>query len=470
MKRLEIDQPTIENLFAGRNGIFSIPFYQRPYSWREDQCAELWFDVNYFAFPDGRADAFDPDTDGYFLGNMVTYPNEQNQIEVVDGQQRIITLLLFMRALYEDLRETENGKHLGKCIWYFAENAIPDMARPRIVSSAILDTNQNSLKKILVSGTPVAGDQSNYAVNYRFFRAQIAEFKAKIPNNLEKLAARLMRNVYVTRMEAVSEEQALQLFLTINDRGMSLRIADIFQAKLYADAKSKSDETASIFLDRWQSLDERCRKLFDVDKILSPIEFAFLLYAQAHRGKVSYKNLKEIYSENDYALLRSASTIKGIEALVDFCAALHSAGRQLIVPDGIAQKAYVLFRCNKVAAWYLLTAYFFKRRDTGNIYDEHLDAFLERAIAFLLRAAVMCDTFKAIRPHALCAATPYLISGDVPDDEKVSEEIVRSNLTHFPELKSYQRLRSVIVNWWTFRDENQPRVPWKTKLELEHIF
>ena len=473
MRRLEIDQPSVEHLFAGDNGIFSIPFYQRPYSWTEDQCAELWYDVNYFAFPNGRADEFKPDDNWYFLGNMVTYPNEQKQIEVVDGQQRIISLLLFMRALYEELRDTENGRQLGKCLWYFEEDRVADMTRPRIISNSILDTGKKSLKQILVSGAPASGDQSNCAVNYRFFRAQIAEFKAKTPANLEKLAARLLRNVYVTRMEADSEEQALQLFLTINDRGMSLRIADIFQAKLYADAKNREDgdEAAMAFLDKWKSLDERCKKLFDGDRNLSPIEFAFLLYAQTQRDNASWKNLKEVYSSNDYALLKSEQTLKDIEALLAFFATLHTVGKQLIVPDSISQKAYVLFRCNKTTAWYLLTAYYFKRRKPdANIYDEHLDAFLSRAIAYLISSVAAFDNFKVTRPYAIIEATPNLISGDIPDNAKIFEESVRANLSRFFELKSYQRAQRVIVNWWTFKDESQSRVAWNVKLEMEHIF
>ena len=371
MKTLDINQPTVERLFTDGNGIFSIPFYQRPYSWTEDQCAELWYDLNYFAFPYGRADEFNPEQNGYFLGNMVTYPGETRLFEVVDGQQRIISLLLLMRALYEELRETENGRALGKCIWFFEENGVIDMTRPRIISNSVLDKGKNALKQILVSGTPVAGDQNNCAVNYRFFRSQIAEFKTKTPDNLEKLAARLLRNVYVTRMEANSEEQALQLFLTINDRGMSLRIADIFQAKLYADAKARGDEEATVFLKKWASLDDICKKMFDGDRNLSPIEFAFLLYAHTQRDNANWKNLKEIYSENDYALLKSSQTLKSIEALLNFFATLYTTGRQLIVPDAVAQKAYVLFRCNKTTAWYLLTAYFFKHQNTsGNIYDE----------------------------------------------------------------------------------------------------
>lgn len=471
MKKLNIDQPTLEQLFAGFNSNFSIPIYQRPYSWTEDQCDELWDDINYFAFPNGRADGFDSNGDGYFFGTIVTYPDGHNQIEIVDGQQRIMSLLLLMRALYEELRETENGRQLGKCIWHFSEDAVADMSCPRITSNAILDKNNNSLKQILVSGTPAASDKSNYAVNYRFFRAQIAEFKAKTPDNLDKFAGRLLRNSYVIIIEANSEKQALQLFLTINDRGMPLRIADIFLAKLYEDIKTRGDDEATIFLDKWQNIDDRCKKLFDADRNLSPLEFVFLLYAQTHRDKASYKNLQDIYSDNDYALLKSPQTLKDIDDLLGFLGSLHTVSSQVHVPNEIAQKAYILLRCNKLTAWYLLTNYYFERRNAKeNIFDAQLEAFLDRSIAYLIRSVAAFDNFKVTRPYAILNVMPQLMSGDIPDNIKISETSIRSNISRFFDLKAFQRAQRVIVNWWTFKDENQPRVPWKSKLEIEHIF
>ena len=94
MSKLNVDQKTIYELFSDKRADFLIPDYQRPYAWSEEQCQTLWDDIFSFAFPENNADNFDDRKDEYFLGSIVTYKNENDQSEIIDGQQRLTTLLL----------------------------------------------------------------------------------------------------------------------------------------------------------------------------------------------------------------------------------------------------------------------------------------------------------------------------------------------------------------------------------------
>lgn len=59
----------------------------------------LWDDIFSFAIPDeGRTD-FDSNSE-YFLGPIVTFKNDDNKMEIIDGQQRFTTLMLLLRAFY----------------------------------------------------------------------------------------------------------------------------------------------------------------------------------------------------------------------------------------------------------------------------------------------------------------------------------------------------------------------------------
>lgn len=100
MSKLNVDQKTIKDLLTDKSANFLIPDYQRPYAWEEDECQTLWDDIYSFAFPDNNIDAFKA-TDEYFLGAIVTYKNEKRQSEVIDGQQRLTTILLLLRAFYD---------------------------------------------------------------------------------------------------------------------------------------------------------------------------------------------------------------------------------------------------------------------------------------------------------------------------------------------------------------------------------
>ena len=101
MSKLNIDQKTVKDLFSGKKTNFLIPDYQRPYAWGETECMTLWEDLFLFSFPESDYEEFDSDNDEYFLGPIVTFKNEEGKMEIIDGQQRLTTLMLLLRAFYD---------------------------------------------------------------------------------------------------------------------------------------------------------------------------------------------------------------------------------------------------------------------------------------------------------------------------------------------------------------------------------
>ena len=99
MSKLNVDQKTIKELFQDKKADFLIPDYQRPYAWGEAECQTLWDDIFSFAIPDEGRIEFDSNSE-YFLGPIVTFRNLNSKLEVIDGQQRLTTLMLLLRAFY----------------------------------------------------------------------------------------------------------------------------------------------------------------------------------------------------------------------------------------------------------------------------------------------------------------------------------------------------------------------------------
>ena len=122
MSKLNVDQKTIFDLFLDKKADFLIPDYQRPYAWGEEQCQTLWDDIFLFSFPDNNYEAFD-DNEEYFLGSIVTFKNEKGKSEVIDGQQRLTTLMLILRAFYDKFSNMQDKNsiltrdRIEKCIW-----------------------------------------------------------------------------------------------------------------------------------------------------------------------------------------------------------------------------------------------------------------------------------------------------------------------------------------------------------------
>ena len=87
---LSAEQKSIEDVFY-TNDQYIIPNYQRAYSWRYDQCNQMYLD--FLSAYQNKAD--------YFIGNIIIArgQDERKKPQVVDGQQRLITLWILLKVL-----------------------------------------------------------------------------------------------------------------------------------------------------------------------------------------------------------------------------------------------------------------------------------------------------------------------------------------------------------------------------------
>ena len=295
MSKLNIDkeQNSILALFSKNNADFLIPDYQRPYAWEESECQTLWEDIFNFSFPNNDYSKFDPDNDEYFLGPIVTFRNKNSKIEVIDGQQRLTTLMLLLRAFYEkfknmqDQNSVNTRKNLGECIWKTDEFGNPDKERLKINSEVATDNDKEEFLSILKTGVATENMKSRYAANYRFFQKQIEEFLGNFPSYFPYLPARILNNCVLLPIEADGQDTALRIFSTLNDRGLPLADADIFKAQFYKHYSDKQEKEE--FIKRWKDLEYIVNQIFH-PKTGTPMDELFTRYMYFERAKLKEKS------------------------------------------------------------------------------------------------------------------------------------------------------------------------------------
>lgn len=82
---------------------FTVPLYQREYSWSLDQVSDLFYDI------------FETDDDGHFLGSLLLYKKENNsRMEIVDGQQRMTTLFILLFSILKTLEPSGKTKAIER--------------------------------------------------------------------------------------------------------------------------------------------------------------------------------------------------------------------------------------------------------------------------------------------------------------------------------------------------------------------
>lgn len=228
-KLTSVEQKKIFDLFGDKDSLFLISDYQRPYAWEDEECLALWYDISEFANPEG---SFNMD-DEYFLGSIVIFANRDKKLEVIDGQQRLITILLMLRAFYQDMENFSDSwsmevrKNLGRCIWITDEQGKPFADKLKIDSQVATDEERNELFDILRSGS--ATGKSRYSRNYMLFLEQIqllTESKDRTSSDIQNVYSmfpnRILNNCILLPIQASTQDAALRIFSTLNDRGKPL--------------------------------------------------------------------------------------------------------------------------------------------------------------------------------------------------------------------------------------------------------
>lgn len=478
MSKLNIDQQTIKELFANKKSDFLIPDYQRPYAWGEAECQTLWDDIFAFAFPENDCTRFKSEEDEYFLGPIVTFKNTDNKLEIIDGQQRLTTLMLLLRAFFskfgnmKDTNAISTGEDIAKCIWKTDEFGNPDKNKLKINSEVSTDEDKEEFLSILKTGNIDETQKSRYAKTYRFFQEKINEFLLEYPSYFAYLPTRILNNCILLPIEAESQDTALRIFSTLNDRGKPLSDTDIFKAqfyKFYSDQGRKEE-----FIKRWKELEVICKDIFDAPSG-SPMDELFSRYMYYERAKQGIKlttteALRKFYEKDKYAILKREETLNNLEKLVQFWKNILSQD-DIIFSERVLRRLAVLNYAPNGMWTYLVSVYFMQYKDENSLLEEQaFFDFLNKITAFIWAYAFMRPGVNALRSPAY----PEMI------------EIVNNRVVDFKEYKfDVDAVRNVIENyvftngrpitksmlaWWAYNDENQQLIPFDVTLEIEHIF
>ncbi|MGR3914930.1 MAG: DUF262 domain-containing HNH endonuclease family protein [Gammaproteobacteria bacterium] len=249
MKAIHARPEPLGNILQGHQ--FAIPEYQRPYSWGVEQCDKLWDDISSF-FDEKKP------TESYFLGSIVVFPCEGDAQtwNVVDGQQRLTTLMILIQILFE---RAGVMKILQRYLYRVHSNTGEVLVgKPRLESRVHASAGRNDredLHCVLDGHDGFTSPKSPFSVNYNHLKGKVdAWAKDKRPEDLEAFIRALGDRVVLLPLECSAEDDALDLFQIINDRGMHLGDADIFKAKIYSAIASKEDKDS--FISRWGNLSD----------------------------------------------------------------------------------------------------------------------------------------------------------------------------------------------------------------------
>ena len=255
MKRITAVQSSVSDLFS--NSRYQIDYYQRAYRWEQKHAQQLIDDLEeHFeaAYRDGATIAAAAKHDEYFLGSVIIAQHGRSRY-IVDGQQRLTTLLLVLIALHRRLPPGRVRDDVTRLI------AGSDERRPRFPLD--IEDREACLRGLFRTGTYVADqkDRTARALSERY-ELLAADIERDINDKqISAFTTWLMNRVVLVKITTESETDAYTIFETMNDRGLALTPTEMLRGYLLSNVTSpKSRQTAS---DAWMNVISR---LMDLDE------------------------------------------------------------------------------------------------------------------------------------------------------------------------------------------------------------
>ncbi|ESP86862.1 hypothetical protein K933_17302 [Candidatus Halobonum tyrrellensis G22] len=246
---MEIDasESTVQNAFSDKS-TYTVPDYQRPYSWKKEQWIDFWTDLNSIG-----------ENDTHFLGSIVLIKNETgfsrlNKLEVVDGQQRLTTISLLLCAMRSRYKETGDANGIGELIdtEYLYER---DDRNEKHSKLSLSQYDGQDYENILEGRENAIDNDSRLLAGLEFFEDKLSDCGTK---ELDELRRKLSNQMTIVVVQCNDAGSAFRLFETLNNRGMELSAVDLMKNALLQTATEKyGGSTSSEYInirEQWEYL------------------------------------------------------------------------------------------------------------------------------------------------------------------------------------------------------------------------
>jgi hypothetical protein len=214
---------------------YIIPIYQRPYSWTDEQLRKFISDI-FTSFWGNDGNSIE---EPMFIGTMqLSTKNDNNEQEIIDGQQRLTTFLILLKVLKVKFSNCEELTKINlEWLSTRVNNGKQQLYLQEVVTSD-LSFNDETLNPYL---------KNAFLINELIVEQTKDEEGQSLLFDIDRFINHLLSNVYFVVIETrAGLSKTLQIFNAINTTGLDLNGGDIFKIRMYEYLRDKKgkDETA----------------------------------------------------------------------------------------------------------------------------------------------------------------------------------------------------------------------------------
>lgn len=258
---------------------FVVPDYQREYVWgADDQVEQFLSDI------DNEYDPATKEPPAYFIGSIIIV-NRDGKYDVIDGQQRLTTIVIslcVLRDLLEGQELDERQSNYLKTVREWLSHFDIETDDMQVRLELQYEESKDYLNQLIL-GRPYEGDATasikRMSDAYHRIRDHFQQYFDDSLDALTNYARYFLTRIELVVIKSKNVSSALKIFETINQRGVGLNAMDLVKNLLFSEAR---DVDFSAIKETWRSLVKNLEGSRDGDK---PLRFLkYFLVARYHKG------------------------------------------------------------------------------------------------------------------------------------------------------------------------------------------
>jgi len=444
-----------------------VPIYQRSYAWEDKQVIDLLQDI----FSSLRSGGQE-----YFIGSIVISANN-NENEVVDGQQRLATISVIIAAIRDYFFENSdrpradgiNNKYL----------AVVDIRSQETISKLKLNGNDHTFFYQGIISLPDCREirpsrESHYRLKraYELAKTHIKNFLSNSNNPTDALMDLLEfieNNLKVIIVLVPNHANAFTIFETLNDRGLELAISDLLKNYLFGRSEDRINEVQANWTEMYALLENTENELL----IVTFIRHYWSSIYGLTRERVLYDEIKRKITSKQRTVDLSFNLSKFSKIYIAIIDASNSFWNDFSDETKVHIENLNLFGMVQVRPLLLAIISKFNRPET----ERAIKLLVSSSVRFLIHGGLgggaletqYSQTAKEINEGLITTATNLVdrMRTVIPNDEQFKESFKTANVSK-PSLARYYLMVLEKCYNGSLKPELVPNSD-TTAVNLEHV-
>lgn len=282
---MQVNKNNVTQFLTATGISFTIPVYQRNYDWNEDNCKQLWNDIWYISKTASSRT--------HFLGTICSKSINGREKTIIDGQQRITTITLMMKAMHDYVDNEEFKKDIDSSFLHNTGYGTPESHKVKLhlnkrddaIYNRLLEFDEFVQPEALNKQDAASSIYQNYAFFYRRMEGLAEPDIAEIRSSLDRLI--------IVDLD-VENENPQEIFESLNSAGLDLTDVDLLRNYLLMSLDYETQ--VRLYNDYWYKIEENVNPKNMVRFFVDYLIFVRQSDAFQEKGRRAHINEGNLYS------------------------------------------------------------------------------------------------------------------------------------------------------------------------------